>query len=90
MKGSVVQTREAQQLLMQVLQGDLVWQASQPPAHVHLSDEECLHGPWHDGAVEPQAFALKTRLNIGENGQSLLDGSLKAFWPVARSTKMRP
>jgi hypothetical protein len=89
MKGSVM-AREAQQLLMQVLQSNLVRQASQPPAHVHLSDEECLHAPWQDGAVDPQAFVLKTRLNIGENGESLLDGSLKVFWPVARSAKLRP
>ena len=38
----------------------------------------------------PKHCVLKTRLNIGENGQSLLDGSLKVFWPVARSAKLRP
>jgi hypothetical protein len=90
MKGSVVETREAQQLLMQVPQRDLVRQASQSPPQAHLADEERLHRTRHYGSVEPEAFALEPRLDVGENGQFLLDGCLKVFRPAALPTEMRP
>jgi hypothetical protein len=90
MEGSVLEVHEPQELLMQFPQRDLVRQASQSPPQTHLADEERPHGTRHYGSVEPKAFVLEPRLDVGENGQLFLDGCLKVFRPAALPTEMRP